>query len=353
MRTLKTALAGFGAGGRVYNAPILASLPEFSIEKILTSSPQNISAAKERFPKATVVQDFSEILSDETIELVVIVLPNHLHYKFAKEALQAGKNVVVEKPFTVSVKEADELISLAEEKNLILSVNHNRRWDSDFRTVHKLLKTGRLGDIVSYEAHFDRFRPKVKDGWKEEKEIPGSGILYDLGSHLIEQALYLFGKPDEVFADIRTQRAEAEVPDDFELLLFYPKLRVRLKAGMLVKEKGPTFIIHGTRGSFVKYGMDVQEEALKNGKKPEDFPEWGEEPEESWGKINIFEQEENIPSEKGDYRNLYRNVHAAITEGKELAVKPQQAREVIRVIELAQESHEKRCAKSFDKEFTT
>ena len=347
MRTLKTALVGFGSGGRIYNAPILASLAEFSIEKILTSSPENVSAAREDFPQAAVIQDFSGILEDEEIRLVVIVLPNHLHYKFAKDALEAGKNVVVEKPFTVTVKEADELISLAEERDLILSVNHNRRWDSDFRTVEKVLKSGKLGDIVSYEAHFDRFRTRVKEGWKEEKEIPGSGILHDLGSHLIEQALHLFGKPDQVFADIRIQRPEAEVSDDFDLLLFYPQVRVRLKAGMLVKEKGPTFMVHGTKGSFVKYGTDVQEEALKNGRKPQDLSDWGEEPEEIWGKINDLQQEKKIRSEKGDYRNLYRNVYSAITRGDELAVKPEQAREVVRIIELAQESHNTRCAVRF------
>lgn len=347
MKKLRTALAGYGSGGRVYNAPVISSVPGYSIEKILTSSRENIQAAQNDFPEAQVVQDYNDILQDNTIDLVIILLPNHLHYTYAKKALSKGKHVVVEKPFTTTVKEAEELLHLARQNDLVLSVNHNRRWDSDIRTIKKLLQEEKLGDIVEFEARFDRFRSKIKDSWKENPELPGSGILYDLGSHLIDQALMLFGTPTEVFADIRMQRKGAKVADNFELLLFYPNLRVCLKAGTLVKEKGPAYSVFGTQGTYLKYGADVQEEALKQGVRPANDPDWGKESEALWGKLNTLEEEKKLESLPGDYRKLYENVYQAITEQKPLAVTSEQARDVIKVIELAYQSHSARRAIAF------
>lgn len=187
----------------------------------------------------------------------------------------------------------------------------------------------------------------MKNGWKEDKENPGSGILYDLGSHLIDQALCLFGLPHEVFADIRTQRDNATVPDAFELLLFYPNLKVTLKAGMLVKEKGPTYQLSGTKGSFVKYGVDPQEEYLKKGAKPQNTSEWGVEPKDIWGRLNTVEEEKFLESERGNYPFLYQNLYNALTQAEALAVSPQQARDVIKVIEAAQQSHDERRVITF------
>lgn len=348
MVEINTALAGYGSGGRIYNAPVLSSVDGFRVSKILTTSPENVSAAESDFPKASVVAEFKEITSDPAVDLVIILLPNHLHHKFVKAALEAGKHVLVEKPFTTTVLEADELIELARQKKLVLSVHHNRRWDSDVRTAKKLLQKGILGEVVEYEAHFDRFRDKVKTGWKEQPGIKGSGILYDLGSHLIDQALSLFGTPKEVFADIGIQRKAAKVPDNFHLLLFYPNLRVILRAGMLVKEKGPTISIFGSKGSFVKYGVDVQEEALKNGEKPRDHSEWGKEPREIWGRLNTTSEEKLVESERGDYRLLYKNLYEAIVNAAPLEVTPQQARDVIKAIELAQKSNFERRVISWD-----
>lgn len=339
MQKIKIGMAGFGKGGRIYNAPIIASLEEFEIKKILTSSKENIEAAGKDFHEAEVVDDFDLILQDPEIELVVITTPNHFHKEFAGKALRAGKNVVVEKPFTPSTEEADELIQLAKNQNKILSINHNRRFDSDFQTVQKLLWEQKLGEVVLYEAHFDRFRNEVKAGWKENEENPGSGILYDLGSHLIDQALVLFGNPVEIFADIRIQRKDAEVPDYFELLLFYPNLKVSLNAGMLIKEPGPTFSIHGTKGSFVKYGDDPQEEKLKAGIKPKNISNWGAELESTWGKLNTIAGETIVKSERGDYRKFYKNIYSAIRAKENLLVTPKQARDVIKVIELATKSN--------------
>lgn len=348
MKKVQIGLAGYGSGGRVYNAPILRSIEGFSVKKILTSNPANIGYAKKDFPQAVIAEKYEEMLKDREIDLIIVLLPNHLHYEFTKKALLAGKHVVVEKPFTPTFKEASELIALAQKRGLVLSVNHNRRWDSDIRTVKKVISMGLLGRLVEYEAHFDRFRNNIKEGWKEKPQHPGSGILYDLGSHLIDQALSIFGKPAEIFADLRRQRDGALVPDNFELILFYPHLKVTLKAGTLVKEKGATISLLGTRGSFVKFGADPQEEALKNGKTPEDDPNWGEEPEKIWGKLNTLEEERKVKSERGDYRIPYNNVYRAITQNEDLLVTPQQAADVIRVIELAQLSNEERKVVTFE-----
>ena len=347
MVEINTALAGFGSGGRIYNAPVLSSVDGFKVSKILTSNPLNVAAAKNKFPHASVVSEFTEITTDPAVDLVIVLLPNHLHFEFVKAALEAGKHVLVEKPFTTKVSEADELIKLAGKKDLVLSINHNRRWDSDVRTVKKLLQNGILGEVVEYEAHFDRFRDKIKTGWKENPEMEGSGILYDLGSHLIDQALMLFGTPGEIFADIGTQRKGAEVPDSFHMLLFYPNLRVILRAGMLVKEKGPTISISGSKGSFIKYGADVQEDALKKGEKPKDHPNWGKEPREIWGKLHTTSEEKLLQSEPGDYRLLYENLYEAIVNKATLEVTPQQARDVVKVIKLAQKSSKQRRALSW------
>lgn len=344
MKPVKLAIVGYGPGGSIYNAPIIGSIKDFQISKILSSSPENMEAAKKDFPEAEVVQDYDNILKDPEIELVVIPLPNHLHMEYAEQALKENKHVVVEKPITPTVVEADYLIQMAKERNLILSVNHNRRWDSDLLTIKKLLEEKTLGDVVEYEAHFDRFRPEIKESWKEEKEVPGSGILYDLGSHLIDQALLLFGIPDEIYADLRVQRENSEVVDNFELILGYPDLKVILKAGMLVREPGPRYRILGRKGSFTKFGMDVQEEKLKKKVKPNKDVDWGKEPKKIWGTLRNEEGETKIASERGDYRRFFQNIYDAIRKGAVLEVRPEEARTVIQLIELAYKSNQEKCA---------
>ncbi len=347
MEIVNTGIVGYGKGGRLFNATILDSVEGFRITKIMTSDKNKITTAKEDFPKAKVVSKFTELTKDPAIDLIVITTPNHFHRDLAKKALKAGKHVIVEKPFTVTTEEADELIELAAKNNLILSVNHNRRWDSDFLTVRKIVEGKKLGEIVDYEAHFDRFRNEVANGWKEDKNNPGSGILYDLGSHLIDQALTLFGPPKEIYADLRKQRKSADVPDNFEILLYYQNLKVTLKSGFLVKSKGATYSLHGTKGSFIKYGIDSQEEMLKSGLKPNGNWGWGQESQEIWGKLDVLEESTIIESEVGDYRKFYQNIYDAIVKKADLEVKPEQAREVIRVIELAMKSHVEKRVISF------
>jgi scyllo-inositol 2-dehydrogenase (NADP+) len=346
-KSLKVGLIGFGVAGRVFHAPILTQIKGLELAKIRETKAENIAIANQKYPGAQIVNDSQAIFDDPAIDLVVIATPNTSHQPLAKAALLAGKHVVVDKPFTITSNDADELIQLAEKQGKLLTVYQNRRWDSNSRTVRKVIESGLLGNLVEYESHYDRFRNFFRQGAWREEDLPGSGILYDLGAHMIDEVQYLFGLPQEVTADIRIQRQGGKTIDHFEVVLNYQQLKVTLKAGMLVREPGPTFTLLGDQGSFVKYGMDVQEEALKAGIAPSDLPNWGEEPESIWGKINTEHKGLHlvgkVKSEIGDYRGFYANVYRALLGEEELNVKPQQARNTIRIIELAmQSSAEKR-----------
>ncbi len=341
MESLKVAIAGFGFGGRIFHAPFIQSTDGLVIDKILTTDPAKIAGIQKAYPHVKIAQSFEDILSDPDIAIVVLAVPNTFHHDMATQALQAGKHVVVEKPFTVTSEQADALIRLAQNGDRILTVYHNRRLDSDFRTVKKVIEKNLLGRVVEYEAHYDRFRNYIKDSWKQTI-VPGGGILYDLGAHLIDQALTLFGLPTEIYADLRLQRDEAVVVDNFELILSYPNLKATLKAGMLVKERGPRFAVFGTEGTFLKHGMDVQEAALLNGLRPDGGP-WGIEPREIWGKLNTSMNDVpfvgRIESETGNYNQFYQNLYQAIKGEESLLITPESARDVIRVIETAYQSN--------------
>jgi len=300
-----------------------------------------------KYSQAEVVNTPEEIIDDPGINLVVISTPNTSHHSLALQALKQGKHVVVDKPFTVTTAEADELIAFAGERNQVLSVFHSRRFDSDFNTIKKVIKSGLLGDLVELESRYDRFRNFLKPGAWREESAPGTGILYDLGSHLIDQALTLFGLPDAVTADLRMQRKSAKAVDNFEVILHYPQLKVSVKAGMLVKEPLQRFVLFGTQGSFVKFGMDVQEEMLKAGYSPLTKDNWGVEPQSNRGTVNIeyngLHITGNIESERGNYAEFYDNIYNTILSRDQLIVTPVQARNTIRIIELAMQSqHEKR-----------
>ncbi|WP_207435297.1 oxidoreductase [Sabulibacter ruber] len=344
---IRVGLIGFGMAGQIFHAPFLHVVEGFDLVKIRETREPNIQLAQSRYPQAQITSQADDIIQDEAIDLVVVATPNSSHYDLAKKALLAGKHVVVEKPFTATSAEAEELIQLAKEQQKVLTVYHNRRWDSDFKTVQKVVQQGLLGNLVEYKAHFDRFRPNLKGNtWKEEA-APGSGIVFDLGSHLIDQALVLFGTPQEISADVRIQRPSSPVIDKFEATLFYDSLKVTLSAGVLVREPSPRYTLHGDKGSFLKYGLDVQEKALNDGLLPHTTPNWGVEPESIWGHLNTEHQGLHfigkLESEAGHYRSFYDNVYGAITGQTELAVKPEQARDVIKVVELImQSSQEKR-----------
>jgi scyllo-inositol 2-dehydrogenase (NADP+) len=341
-KIIQVGLIGYGMAGQVFHAPILTSVPGLLLTKIRETRPENIQLAQSRYPDAVIVNDSEALLADPAIDLVVIATPNAVHHSLARQALLAGKHVVVDKPFTITSAEADELIALAAQQDRLLTVHHNRRWDSNAQTLRKVIANQLLGRLVELEIHFDRFRNFLRPGAWREEDVPGAGILYDLGAHLIDEALCLFGLPDTITADERIQRSGGRTTDNFTVVLDYPQLKVTLKGGMLVREPGPTYVLLGEQGSFVKYGMDVQEAALKAGLRPDEVPTWGQEPEANWGHLNTDYQGQHlvarVESETGDYRGYYANVYQALTGDAALAVTAEQARNTIRIIELARQS---------------
>jgi scyllo-inositol 2-dehydrogenase (NADP+) len=326
---------------RVFHAPLIHASTDLRLTHIVQRQGDQ---AERTYPRARVVRSVDALLTDDSIQLVVVATPNTSHFDIARRALEAGKHVVVDKPFTITSNDADELIKLSRAGNRVLSVFQNRRWDGDFLTVTQILSQKLLGRLVEYESRFDRFRSAPKTGAWREQALLGSGILFDLGPHLIDQAVVLFGRPTEIYAEVRRQRDGAESDDNFELHLEYPQLKVTLKAGMLVCEPSPRFVLYGTEGSFVKYGLDPQEEALKQGGSPAQ-PDWGAEPGNAWGTHTSCDgtmTQRKYPALSGCYPEYYKNVYRAITGQEELVVKPEQARDVIRLIELAQQSNAER-----------
>lgn len=338
-KPIKTALASFGMSGRIFHAPLLMACDKFKITSVVQRSSD---LAKELLPDITIVRDFEGLLTDANIELIIVNTPDMFHYEHARMALEAGKHVVVEKPFVQTVKQGEYLIRLANENGLVLSVFHNRRWDNSFLTVRKVINEGLVGKLVEYEARYDRYRPAVPTSWKEEPEM-GAGILQNLGSHLIDQALLLFGNPSKVFCQLHAMRENSRVSDFLDLKFQYPNLSVTLKASYLVKTPGPSYVLHGDTGSFRKHGLDPQEEALKNGLSPLS-ERWGSDPSNLYGFIDCdvagIRYQGQIETIPGNYLAFYESIHDAIREGFEPAVKPIEALDVIRVIESALMSNE-------------
>ncbi|MBJ8103757.1 MULTISPECIES: oxidoreductase [Bacillus] len=335
MKKIGVGIVGFGFSSTTFHIPLLQTIEEYDIRAILSSKEEVV---KQALPNAEVIGTIEELVNRADIDLVVITSPNTTHFPYVKEAIVHGKHVVVEKPFVVSIEEGEELISLAKQHNVVLSVYHNRRFDNDFLTIKKLLEEKRIGNVYAYEAHFDRFRPHVRDRWRE-KNLPGSGILYDLGSHLIDQALSLFGKPDAIHADVIKQRPGAEIDDYFHVVLHYGVKRVILHSSSYVKQAGPHFTLHGDKGSIVKYGMDSQEEQLKNGMKPGDNG-YGADSEENFATIETEEELVRMPTEVGCYEMYYKGVRDSIVNGEKLPVTAEEGLDVIKVIQLAIESSE-------------
>ena len=282
------------------------------------------------------VTDPQTALAHENVDLVVIASPNDSHFSLARAALQAGKHVVVDKPFTTTVAEAQELSALAEAQDCLLSVFHNRRWDSDFVTVRTLVEQGLLGEVVHFESHMDRFRPEIRDRWRE-RPGPGSGLWFDLGPHLIDQALQLFGMPQKITATLGNQRAGAQTDDWAHVLLDYTRLKVILHGSLLAASGSPRFTVHGVRGSLIKRLPDPQEAQLRAGMRPND-PRWGMDPDCA----SFFDGQGGAPrqieSQCGDYRQYYRAIVLALNTGAPNPVAPKDAINVMTVLEAAMRS---------------
>ncbi len=341
---IKTGIAAFGAAGKFMHAPFLKTLP--ALYDVVAVQERHASASKELFPEATIVRTFDELVASDA-ELIIITTPNDTHFPYAKQAMLAGKNVVLEKPFTINTTDAAALIDIAREQNVVLSVYQNRRYVNDFLTIKEIIGKGLLGEIHDFEAHYDRYRAEAKpNAWREEP-LPGSGIWYDLGAHLIDQALYLFGLPKNITADIRKQRHHARATDYFDVWLDYGNLKVTLKSGMLVREQGPRYLVHGLKGSFLKSFEDPQEVYLRAGKLPTEIPNWGMEDPSCYGllhtEINGEIVKEQYPSLKGNYGYFYENLYKTIAEGAELREKPEHGYNTIRIVELGLLSSEKKA----------
>ena len=331
---INVGLVGYGLAGSVFHAPLMASVPQLRLSKVVTSRSDQV--AKD-LPGVAAVPDISDVLGDPFIDLLVIASPSANHFEHATAALLAGKHVVIDKPIAIAVREADELIALAENQGLILSIFQNRRWDGDYLTARHSIEQGWLGKVFHYEVHFDRFRPQIKAGWREEPR-PGSGILYDLGAHLIDQSLHLFGMPRAVTADIIAQRAGAKVEDYFHLVLDYAPLRVILHAATLVPHPGPRFTVHGDGGSFLKYGLDGQEDALKQGLRPGD-QQWGADQREYYGELTpAGGTSRKVETLRGGYEKYYELLAACLLTGTPPPVDAHDSRNGLIVIEAAQRS---------------
>ena len=321
--------------GYVFHGPLLSAHPGFEIVSVYYRTNRALTHPFKP------VYNLDDVLSDGAVELVIVNTPNEHHVEHATLALDAGKHVLVEKPFTVTKAEAESLIALAAKRNRIITVFQNRRWDGDFLTVKKVVESGELGRIVEFECHYDRFRNAVdQTSWKEAK-AKGTGVIYNLGSHMIDQVLTLFGMPEYVDARVGIQRRDAVVDDYYDIRLEYQGMRAIVKSSYLVREPGPRYMVHGDRGSFLKYGLDPQEDDLKAGKIP-GADGWGEENVEWWGQLHterngqvVRERVRTIP---GNYLAFYDNLYAAIRKGGALAVKPEQSMRVIEVIEAASRS---------------
>ncbi len=327
--------------GLVFHAPLLHVNPGFEIVKIVERS---YKGSQERYPYVSIAKSFDELLKDDRLELIIVNTPDVIHFDYCKQALEAGKHVVVEKPFTILVDEAAQLIELSQKQGKLLSVFQNRRWDGDYLTIKKVVKEKLLGRLVSFESHFDRYRNFIQPNtWKEEPSA-GAEILYNLGAHMIDQAYDLFGMPNSVSADIGIQRTDGKVDDYYNVVLRYDDIHASLKSSYMVREEGPRFILHGTEGSFLKWGLDPQEADLKAGKYPNE-PDWDLEPKKLWGKLNTdlngLHFTGRIETMSGNYLSYYDNIYDAIRNNAELIVKPEQSLELMKIIEGAIESNRK------------
>ena len=339
------AVIGFGLAGQVFHAPFVSAVPGLRLEAIVQRKGDEAGRA---YPNARILRSVDEALKDSAVQLIVVGTPNETHFALAKQALLAGKHVVIDKPFAATSAEAKELKELAEKQGLVLAPFHNRRWDGDFLTVRKLLGEGAVGRLVTFESHFDRFRPLPRENTWKEGGNSANGLLFDLGPHLVDQALTLFGAPKGITASVRKDRDKTDIEDAFDITLEYPRLRAHCRSSMLACDAAPRFLLHGTKGSFKKFGLDPQESALVGGAKVPRVGqgEWLADPEEQWGTLTVAPvladpgmlTRAKVKTELGDYRGYYANVRDAINGAAKLAVTPKDGYRVIRLLEMARES---------------
>lgn len=340
MLQIRTAILSFGISGRVFHAPFIHLHPGFELYGVWERTK---SESASFYPGIKIFRTLEELLADSSIELVIVNTPTATHFDYTKKVLEAGKHAVVEKAFTTTVEEAIELKALADSSGKIVSVFQNRRWDSDFKTVKKIVQEGWLGEIMEAEFHFDRYKEALSPKTHKEIPSPGAGLLNDLGPHLIDQALHLFGLPQSVFADLRITRKGSQVDDYFEILFYYPDLRVRLKAGYQVREPIPAYVVHGRKGSFLKSRGDVQESHLLANELP-NLTDWGTEAETEQGLLHTEKDgrllREKVPTLQGNYYAYYEGIYQSIRNHAPIQVTTQDGINVMKVINTCFRSSE-------------
>lgn len=330
---IKTAIIGYGFSAKTFHIPFIAGLDEFELCAISTSQKE---AVEHDWPKVTHYFTAQELLSQSDAELVIITAPNDVHFNLAQLALESGKHVVLEKPFVTKLEDGQALIELAAQQQRILSVYHNRRWDGDFLTAKMLITQGQLGDVKSFESHFDRFRPQVRERWREQT-TDGGGILFDLGSHLIDQALQLFGLPQSLSAQCLKMRDNSINVDYFNIVFHYADKQVTLHGDLYSPAPNKRFTIKGSIGSYEKLGLDPQEARLIAGVSPT-VEGWGDETKDQYGLLYNERGSKAIPTQSGSYQNYFVALSDSIRKQGAIPVDPQDALWTIKLIELAMES---------------
>ncbi len=330
--TIAVGLASFGMSGRIFHAPFIEKHPNFELKSILERSK---NTSKEFYPNAQIVRNYSELLEDTGIELIVVNTPSYLHYEMAKQALLAGKNVIIEKPFTSNSEEGLELIQLAKSKNLLLSVYHNKRFEGDFSTIKSLLKENRLGTLTKFQIALHRYKPEIGVKKWKENNIPAAGLLYDIGSHLIDQCLHLFGWPIALKSDLQKQRKDSNVIDYFRITLVYKNFEAVIISDMLTQKNNPTYVLKGTSADFTKYGRDTQEAMLNSG-----IINWdtlGMDVKENYGVLTSTQNEGTvvITTQHKSYMEYYQNIYDVLKNDSKLLVTPEEGLDVIKIIEWA------------------
>jgi predicted dehydrogenase len=341
---VQVGLIGFGLAGQAFHAPVIRGVEGMELACIVE---RKATRAKDKYPDVRVARTIDELLTDKKIQLCVVATTNDSHFELARACLLAGRDVVVDKPFAPTLAESEELVRLAAERGRLITVYQDRRWDGDFQTVKKIVQSGRLGKVVEYECRYDRFRLEPKaNAWRERADQLAAGVLFDLGPHVLDQALVLFGEPRTITASAFCERETSKVDDSFDVCLEYAGLRALGRARIVAYAPGPHFLIHGTKGSFVKYGMDPQEARLRGEKYPDGLDwgaDWGVEPEELWGTLSLVgEPSVKVKTERGDYRGFYANVRDAIDKKAPLEVTPEQALRTMQAVILAHKSSRER-----------
>ena len=333
---MKVALIGYGLGGSAFHAPLIAAVPDLELAAIVTRDPERRASAARAHPGATLLESADDVWARaDELDLVVVTSPNRFHVPHALAAIEAGLAVVVDKPFAATAAAAREVVDAAAARGVPLTVFQNRRWDGDLLTVRRLLAEGALGNVLRFESRFERWRPEVGGGWREQADPEeAGGVLYDLGSHLVDQALHLFGPADDVYAEVDARRPGAQVDDDvFVALTHASGVRSHLWMSAVAAQLGPRLRVLGDRAAYVKEGLDVQEEALRAGRGPAGDPHWGEEPESRWGRLGAGEDARPVPTEPGAYQRFYEGVAATLRDGAPPPVDPAEAVAVLDVLD--------------------